>query len=58
MSAAPAPKLRRQGAGARRGKRGWEYGYWMVDDKTDTRVFQRVGFARTMEAALKHVEKL
>jgi hypothetical protein len=30
----------------------------MVNDKTDTRVFQRVGFARTMVAALKHVEKL
>lgn len=58
MSAASAPTLRRQGAGVRRGRRGWEYGYWMVNDKTDERIFLRVGLARTMVAALKHVEKL
>lgn len=58
MSVVPASSLRKQAAGARRGTRGWEYGYWMVDDKTDARVFVRVGLARTMNAALKHVEKL
>ncbi len=58
MSAASALILRKQGAGARRGPRGWEYGYWMVNDKTDAREFRRVGLARNMQAALKHVEKL
>lgn len=53
-----APEWRRQGRGTRRGPRGWEYGYWMVNDKSDARQFHRVGLARTMQAALKHLENL
>lgn len=52
------PEWRKQGAGVRQGTRGWEYGYWMVNDKTDAREFRRVGLARNMQSALRHMEKL
>ena len=58
MSAELAPSLRRQAKAARRCRLGYEYGYWMVNDKTDAREFQRVGLARNMQSALKHLENL
>lgn len=58
MSAEPVPSLRRQAKAARRCRLGYEYGYWMVNDKTDERVYVRIGIARTMQSALKRLESL
>lgn len=52
------PEWRRQGAGVRRGARGWEYGFWMVNDKTDARMFLLKGYARNMQLAMRYMEKL
>lgn len=50
--------IRRQGKSVRRCSHGWEYGYWLIDDRTGEKLFTRVGIARTMDAALRRLEAL
>lgn len=50
--------IRRQGKSVRRCSHGWEYGYWLIDDRTGEKLFTRVGIARTMDAALRRLEAI